>query len=217
MTKQHIIKLSIVVVLILIGIIIDYANVLEPERIIAVAREYADNWWLIFVLVLLQSLLYTFALAGSMFLWVAATLYPPETSALILTAGGTIGGLTAYYFSKHLTGDWVRKVETSYGYKILKQQNNFFTLFALRVFPAFPHSIINYSSGILNSKLIYFIVASISGISIKSYVYSKIIYNATTPELMGSLFELSSIGPLIILSLASFAVVIAKYKKSQKR
>ena len=214
MINSHIKKLLIVTLLITVGILLEVAGLLDAQKMLTIAREYSEHWWLVLVLILLQTIMFTFALAGSFFLWIAAPLYPPAMATFILAAGGTLGGITAYFFSKRLTDDWVVKIEKSHAYKLLHKQDNFFTLFALRVFPAFPHSLVNYSSGILNVKLSHFIPAAILGISIKSYIYSNVIYNATTSESLDTLLEFSTYGPLIILSAITLMGVFIKYKLS---
>lgn len=194
----------------------DIAGLLDPNKMLLVAREYTEHWWLVVVLILLQVILFTFALAGSLFLWIAAPLYPPEMATFILASGGTIGGVSAYLFSKRLTDDWIHKVENSRTYKTLHKQDNFFMLFALRVFPAFPHSLVNYSSGILNVKLSHFIPAAILGISIKSYIYSRVIYNATTTASIDDLLHISTYGPLIVLSVIILLGIFIKQKLTSK-
>jgi len=216
MTQVYIKKLFIVAMLITAGILLEMYGVLDTEKMLNIAREYADYWWLVVVLILLQTVLFTFALAGSLFLWVAAPLYPPAMATFILAAGGTLGGVTAYLFSKNLTDEWIKKIENSHTYKLLHKQDNFFVLFALRVFPAFPHSVVNYSSGILNVKLSHFIPAAILGISIKSYIYSKVIYSATTSASIEDLLDISTYGPLILLSALTLVGVFIKYKLQDK-
>lgn len=212
MIKDHIKKLIIIALLIAAGILLEVIGLLDAEKMLAVARGYSDQWWLVLVLILLQTTMFTFALAGSFFLWIVAPLYPPAMATFILAAGGTLGGITAYFFSKRLTDDWVVKIEKSHAYKLLQKNDNFFTLFALRVFPAFPHSLVNYSSGILNLKLSHFISAAILGISIKSYIYSKVIYNATTSASLKDLLDISTYGPLVLLSVVTLAGVLINFK-----
>ena len=216
MLKGYVKKLVIMALLITTGILLEVTGLLDTNKMLIVAREYSDQWWLVLVLILLQIVLFTFALPGSLFLWIAAPLYPPAMATFILAAGGTIGGITAYLFSKRLTDDWVERIENSHTYKLLHKQNNFFTLFALRVFPAFPHSLVNYSSGILNVKLSHFISAAILGISIKSYIYSKIIYQTTTSASLEDLLDISIYGPLILLSAITLIGVFIKYKLANK-
>lgn len=216
MIKPYIKKLLIVAVLITTGIVLQVAGWLDAEKMVSIAREYSAHWWLVLILILVQAVLFTFALAGSVFLWVIAPLYPPPMAAFILAAGATLGGIGAYFFSMRLTEDWIRKVESSHAYKLLHKQDNFFALFALRVFPAFPHSLVNYSSGILKVKLSHFIAAAILGVGIKSYIYSKVIYNAAASATLESLLDFSTYGPLILLSAVSLIGVFIKYKITSK-
>ena len=138
MIQRHRIKLLLVILLVTLGVYLEIAGWLDARQLLEVARGYAQHWWLILILILAQAILFTFALAGSVFLWIAAPLYPPPVATFILAAGGTLGGLGAYYFSEYLTSDWRHRIENSRSYKLLHEQDNFFTLFAMRVFPAFP-------------------------------------------------------------------------------
>lgn len=212
MLRGHANKLIIVALMISAGILLEIAGLLDAEKMLGIARQYSDQWWLVLILILLQIILFTFALAGSFFLWIVAPLYPPAMATFILAAGGTLGGVCAYLFSRRLTDDWIARIENSHAYRLLHKQDNFFTLFALRVFPAFPHSLVNYSSGILKVKLSHFILAAISGLSIKSYIYCVVIYNAATTSSYEELLDISTYGPLILLSMISLAGVFIKYR-----
>lgn len=205
-------KLLIVVFLITVGILLEVAGLLDVERMLVIAREYADYWWLVVVLILLQTIMFTFALAGSFFLWIVAPIYPPAMAAFILAAGGTLGGITAYFFSKRLTDEWIHRIENSRAYKMLHKQDNFFALFALRVLPAFPHSLVNYSSGILKVKLSHFIPAAFLGVGLKSYIYSEVIYNAASSASIDDLLDISTYGPLVLLSAITLLGVFIKYR-----
>ena len=216
MIKRYRKKLLIVTLLISVGILLEFYGLLDAEKMLQIARGYSDQWWLVVVLILLQAILFTFALAGSFFLWIAAPLYPPAMATFILVAGGTLGGIGAYWFSKRLTVEWVEKIEKSHAYKLLHKQDNFFALFALRVFPAFPHSLVNYSSGILKVKLSHFIAAAILGIGIKSYIYAEVIYSATTSASLDELMNVSTYGPLVLLSALTLVGVFIKYKLTRK-
>lgn len=217
MIKRYAKKLFIVALLICAGILLEFAGFLDAEKMLNIARDYSDQWWLVVLLILLQAVLFTFALAGSFFLWIAAPLYPPAMAAFILAAGGSLGGIGAYFFSQRLTDEWIEKIENSHAYKLLHKQDNFFALFALRIFPAFPHSLVNYSSGILKVKLSHFIAAAILGIGIKSYIYAGVIYNAATSASFDNLLDIYTYGPLVLLSVLSFIGVLIKYKMTSKK
>lgn len=210
------IKIIVLGVLIAAGAFLQLSGSLDPEELIAIARQYADDWWLPVVLVLLQVLLFTFALAGTVFLWVAAVLFPPVTASIILAAGATIGGVSAYFFSATLSDEWVHRVENSHIYKVLRKQDSFFALLAMRIMPAFPHGLVNYSSGILKVKLVYFVPATFIGIGLKSYVYAPVIYQAAGGASLNDLLNIATFGPLILLSLVILGGVIVKFKWDQK-
>lgn len=209
-------KLVIIAFVIMLGLYLHFSGLLDAKKILDVSRGYADQWWLIVVLILLQTLLFTFALAGSLIFWVTAPLYPPLMAAFILATGAVFGGIGAYYFSGYVTDEWIKKIEKSPAYKLLHQQDGFFSLFALRIFPAFPHSLVNYSSGILKVKLRHFIPAAFLGVGIKSYIYCDVVYNLTTTASIDDLLTISTVGPLIVLSLITFAGVFINYKLTRK-
>ncbi len=217
MIRGHANKLVIIVLLITLGLVLEVAGLFDARQLLAVAREYAQHWWLVPVLILAQAVLFTFALAGSVFLWIAAPLYPPAMATFILAAGGTLGGLGAYLFSNYLTEEWKAKIQNSRSYKMLQVQDNFLSLFAMRVFPAFPHSLVNYSSGILNVKLSHFVLAAFLGIGIKSYVYARVIYSASSSLSLDMLLDISVFGPLILLSVVSALGVYINYRITSKR
>ena len=209
-------KLLILAVFIAIGVVLQLSGLLDPGELIAIARQYADYWWMPVILVLLQVLLFTFALAGTVFLWVAAVLFPPLTACIILAAGATLGGVSAYFFSATLSDEWVHRVENSHIYKLLRKQDNFFALLAMRIMPAFPHGLVNYSSGILKVNLAYFVPATFIGIGLKSYVYAPVIYQAAGGASLNDLLDIATFGPLVLLSVVIVAGVIVKYRWDKK-
>ena len=214
--KHQLKKLSILIVLVAIGFILQFGGLLDAGKILLVAREYVDHWWLIVILLLVQIVLFTFALAGSLVFWIVAPLYPPVNAALIVAAGATLGGLGAYFFSQYITEDWVKKIEKSHAYRLLHREDNFFSLFALRIFPGVPHWLINYSSGILKVKISHFIAAAFLGIGIKSYVYADIVYNLASTASFNDILNVTTLLPLILLSLITLLGVFIKYKMTNK-
>lgn len=214
--KKHL-QILILLALILCGIALQTAGLLEPQQWLDIARNYADQWWLILIMIILQAVLFTFALAGSTFLWIVSPIYKPEMATFILVAGGTLGGISAYYFSRRLTDEWVHRVENSRVYRLLQKEDNFFSLFALRLMPAFPHALINYSSGMLHINIWHFIAAAILGLSVKCYVFSGVIYQASSSASLDSLMDFKIYGPLIAVSLLVFTGIFIKYQIQKKR
>lgn len=216
MIKSYIKKLIILAVLVIVGILLDVYGLLDADKLLNSFKYYIDSWWLILLLILVQMILFTFGLAGSLIFWVVAPLYPPTMATFILAAGATLGGLGAYYFSGYMTDEWVKKVESSHAYKLLHKQDNFFMLFALRVFPAFPHALVNFSSGILRVKITHFILAAILGVGIKSYIYADVIYSLTTTASVDDLLKFSTIAPLVLLSLLTLLGLYINHRLQNK-
>jgi uncharacterized membrane protein YdjX (TVP38/TMEM64 family) len=209
-------KLAILIALVVLGVILQLSGVVDYAQLIALTRKYADQWWLAVLLVLIQAIMFTFAIAGSSMIWVTGVLFTPVTSTLVITAGTTLGGISAYAFSAHLSEQWVAKVEQSTIYRVLQKESGFLILFALRLMPGFPHSVINYSAGILKTRLTVFISSAMLGTAAKSYLYSVLIYNATSPGTMTDSIDISTVWPLLALSLLTLSAVFLQHLLKRK-
>lgn len=205
-----------IALLIVIGSLVFRSGLLDTDWLLALARDYAEHWWLVLILVLVQVVLYTFALSGSYAVWVTAPLYSPATATMILAIGGTLGAISAYWFSRRLTEKWIARVERSRAYRLLQGHNHFFSLFALRVLPGFPHGLINYSSGMLKTSVVHFLSATLLAFTIKFYIYSAVIHKATEAAVKEKSLDLSALVPLILLSLLSFAGVFIRHRLDSK-
>jgi uncharacterized membrane protein YdjX (TVP38/TMEM64 family) len=209
-TPVHYYKPAILIALVALGVFLQLSGLVDYEQLIVQARKYADQWWLAVLLVLIQTIMFTFATAGSSMIWITGVLFTPVTSTLVITAGTTLGGISAYVFSAHLSEEWVRRVKQSGIYRLLQQESGFLALFALRLMPAFPHSVINYSAGILKTRLSVFIASAMLGTAAKTYVYSVLIYNATSPGKVTAAIDLSTVWPLLAFSLLILSSVLLK-------
>ncbi len=196
--------------LVFVGIALQVSGTIDARQIISLAREYAGVWWLGVLLIAIQVVLFTFALAGSTLIWIIAALFTPFTSTVMITTGTTLGGVMAYLFSNKMSDEWVRKAQDSRVYQLMREKGDLYTLLALRLMPGFPHSVINYSAGILKVGLTRFVPATIAGSAIKSYVYSSVIYNATLIENSTGDIEFSDIWPLLALSLLILAGIAVR-------
>lgn len=209
-------KLIILVILVGLGLALQQTGAIDLQGLIILARQYADRWWMGVLLVVIQTVLFTFAMAGSSIVWITAAIFTPVTSTVIITSGTTLGGISAYLFSERLSEEWTKNIKFSRIYQLLYKESNFFTLFALRVMPGFPHSVINYSCGILKTRLIHFIPAAIAGTAIKTYIYSVVIYKVTTPDTLTGTINLSSVWPLMALSMLILTVIAVKHYLKNK-
>lgn len=197
----------LIAVLIVIGLAMELSGLVDSGELLDLSRAHAQHWWLILLLILVPAILFSFALAGSLFLWVVAPLYSPLVASLILSAGACLGGLGAYALSGRLAGQWIKRIEISPSYKMLRRHGGFFTLLTLRLFPGFPHALVNYSAGILRLRPGKFALAALLGVFIKSYIYARVINAALDPSSPGLLFDPLVYGPLIALALLSLVAL----------
>lgn len=87
--------LAVLAALAAIGIAVLALDLVDARAALHWARGYATHWWFAVALVLLQVLLFTFALPGSAVVWLAAPLFAPTAATAILTAGGCGSALAA--------------------------------------------------------------------------------------------------------------------------
>jgi len=191
---------------------LNHIGVLNMNTLLAEVRANSDSAWLILVLILVQIILYTFALGGSYALWLVAPVYTPVNATAILAIGGTLGAISAYYFSRKISDKWVQRIENSRTYQLLHEHNHFFTVFSMRVLPGFPHGLINYSAGILKCPPMHFVASSLAGFTIKFYLYSDIVYHATDAIAHKKSFDIAALSPLIILSVLSLIGVYIRHR-----
>lgn len=157
--------------------------------------------WAIAALVVVQALLYSFALPGTLVIWLVAPFHPPLFSIAILLVGSVAGALGGYAVSSRLGGGWQPK-RGAWLIRLLTQRSDFFTQCALRVLPGCPHWAVNYGGGILRVPLFGFILAAVIGLGIKMSLYVWVIFNTTSAAQLGAEIGLASLWPLLVLAAA---------------
>ncbi|MGD8568875.1 MAG: VTT domain-containing protein [Gammaproteobacteria bacterium] len=192
----------------IMGVIVATTADIDWQQTINLARGCTQNWWMAPALMILQIVLYTFTLPGSLILWIVAPLYPPVTGTIILVTGSTLGALTAYLFAQWKILGSAKWIQKSKIYNLLNNHGDFLTLCALRTMPNFPHSVINYGSGLLRIPIVPFLVSTVIGLSLKSFLYCKAIYSAVSATNLSEIIRLNTLGPLIVVTLL---VVAAEY------
>lgn len=65
---------------------------------------------------------------------------------------------------------------------LLEKHADFPALLALRLLPAFPHSVINYGAGVLRLPVAAFLAAAALGLGVKSFLYASVIYPVAQAE-----------------------------------
>lgn len=186
------------VIALLIGL--NLAGIIDRDQVIAQGRQLAHLWWFPYFLIAAQIVLYTFAMPGALLIWVAALFYEPVVSTFIIVTGGVGGGIGALLFSKKISSDFTLRVKESFLFKAIKNHSDFATLCAIRTLPNFPHSVINYTAGILQVPLKTFIPSAFIGFTIKGYLYSLAIRRAATADDVTDLIHYETIVPLFVLT-----------------
>lgn len=187
--------------LLALGLIVHFLGLFEWRQVLQWARGYGQHWWLAAALILLQIVLFMFALPGSTLIWVVAVLYPPVPATLMLVTGATMGGMAGYLFARRLAASRLAQLRNNRGFILLQRHGDFLTLCALRVMPGFPHSIINYGAGILGLPLGRFLAAAVLGLSVKAFLLSSAIHHTLGAAEPSQLAWRDIVLPLVLLAL----------------
>jgi uncharacterized membrane protein YdjX (TVP38/TMEM64 family) len=190
-------------------------GIFNRHRMVRIGEIHAHRWWFPLTLVFLKFVAYTFAFPGSVFVWVAGLLYHPLEATFIIAAGGVGGGLCAYFFSRKMSLAFTRKVRDSRFFRVIENHGDFATLCAVRTLPTFPHSIINYSAGMLRVPLPSFALSTLIGFTAKGYVYASAIRLAATVDEISDALSPSAIFPLLALVALFIAGKILQRKFSK--
>jgi uncharacterized membrane protein YdjX (TVP38/TMEM64 family) len=111
-------------------------------------------------------------LTASAFLILTPLLFPPHWSALVTTCGFTLGAAGAYAAARYVGGAWAGRFRLGRVHGFLTRHSSFLALFGLRLAPATPHSLISYAAGLARLSFARFILATLAGAALKSYVYA---------------------------------------------
>ena len=191
----------LLLLLIITGITLYFLGLFDASRFLQWAGQFTNYWWVAAGLILIQALLFMLALPGSTLFWVVAPLYPPLTATFILVAGAALGALAAYFFSRTLSRPWRTSMGKNRIFRLLEKRSDFLTQCALRTFPGFPHSFINYSAGMLKLPLFPFLLAAVMGLSLKILIYAVTIDRAMKTSDPSQLIRTETMGPLLLLAL----------------
>lgn len=202
--------LALLTALVALGLAAPFLEWFAWREALAWARGHAGQWWLPPALILLQALLFMFALPGSTVLWLVAPLYAPPAATLILTAGGLAGALAAYGFSHRLTEVQQAHLRRHPVWRTLERESDFLVLCALRLVPAFPHSVLNYGAGILRLPLRGFAASVAIGFGLKAYLYSSVIHRLIETSDARGLLRPETLLPLLLLALLLLAAHVLR-------
>jgi len=150
-------------------------------------------------IILIQALLFTFALPGSTLVWVVAPFLPPTIAVPILVAGSTLGAIGARRFSGTLSRSWEPGPKARQIVDLLERRGDLLTQIALRALPGFPHSVVNYAGGLLQLPLATFVGAALLGLTAKWWVYAGALYGLTQAVVDDETLDITALLPLFVL------------------
>jgi len=185
----------------------------DPARLLALGDAIAGGPWATAALVVLMALMLTFALPGTLVLWLIAPFHPPLVSIALLLLGSVSGALGAYWFSGRV-GDSPRMAHSRSRrlVKLLQRRGGLATQLALRVLPGFPHSMVNYAGGILRLPLRTFLLAAVLGLAVKWGVYATAVHEAADAVAAGEALHPQTLLPLFVLAaLLLLGVVLQRW------
>ncbi|WP_052812836.1 TVP38/TMEM64 family protein [Desulfonatronum thioautotrophicum] len=192
--------MSGVFVLAVLGMLLGIGAAFDWNVVHLQAAQWANAWWLVPVLIVGQALPFAFALPGSLMFFVIGLLYDPLPATAMIAAGGVLGSMAAYWLSWRLADSWVRRVQHQRLFQLLQRNSNFLMLSAMRTFPGFPHSVINYGSGLLHVPWKRFIFSAAVGYLIKGLLYTSILHSVVDADEAADLFTLEVLWPLVVLA-----------------
>jgi len=201
-------------ILILCLLLIAMAGFLQSfsmQDLLEFGAQIANQPETIIVLIVLQAVLYAFALPGTAVVWLVAPFHPILISVCILLAGSVLGALAAYKISAQFSAAW-RPQKAAWLLNILRHRSDVYTQCALRILPGFPHWAINYGAGALKVPLLPFLVAAVVGLGVKWTLYCWLIHDISTAAQAETALGMSSLLPLI--ALAVFVLVGGSVRRS---
>lgn len=132
------------------------------------------------LVVAVAALLLTCGLTASAFLILTPLLFPPHVSALVTTAGFTLGAAGGYAVARFVGGRWAARHHGGRVHRFLTGHASFLALFGLRLAPASPHSLVNYAAGLAHLSFARFMLATAAAMALKSYVYALAVHSAVS-------------------------------------
>lgn len=197
---------ALVVVAAGLGFALERAGILDWRAGVALAQGHVDSWWLAPLLALVTAVLFAAGLPGSLMVFVAGILFPPMIAAPAFVAGGVAGALGAYSLARGV-GRSRNRIEGEGAdgrlLRLLARQSDFATLLAVRVAPSFPHTAINFASGLLGIPRGRFLASTTVGLAIKGTLYVSVIHQAAGAATMEEAISWRTLAPL-----AGLAVVL---------
>ena len=188
------------------GAVVLYANLGWLQQL-AWLQTWGAGVGTALIVVAAAALLLTCGLTASAFLLLTPLLFPPHLSALLTTAGFTLGAAGGYAVARFVGGRWAARRRDGRIHRLLKGHASFLALFSLRLAPASPHSLVNYAAGLAHLGFARFIAATAAAMAVKSYVYALAIHGAVGAARGGAGGPGGAVGALTVFALLGVSLL----------
>jgi uncharacterized membrane protein YdjX (TVP38/TMEM64 family) len=194
------------------GLMLAIWQPVEPSVLLEWGRWLTARPYMLVLLVGVMALMFTFALPGSLLLWLVAPFQPPLLATVVLVAGSVLGAWGAYRLAQRLGAEQVPMDRGGQVRRLLAADGGVLTQCALRVLPGFPHSVVNYAGGLLRLPVPGFLAAAAIGLAVKWGVYATAIHRGVAALERGE-----AIGPADVLPLLLLAALLAAGAWARRR
>jgi uncharacterized membrane protein YdjX (TVP38/TMEM64 family) len=202
--------LLLVLGLVAFGLIVGWSGRVDVTALLAWGDRVADRPAAIIAVIVIMAVLFTFALPGSLGLWVVAPFHPPPVAVAILLAGSVTGAAGGYAAARWLGAAWVAE-RGGRVVSLLSRRGDLLTQCMLRVLPGFPHSVVNYASGMLGLPVGPYLLAAVLGLGVKWAVYASAVHGAAEALEEGDPLSADVLLPLFVL--AAFLLVASRLRR----
>lgn len=204
-SKKTIIKYIIIIGIILaIGLLINKFNIFKgygPNEI----KDYIQSFglWAPFIYIIILSLLPLLLFPDSVLVIGGGMMFGLVKGAIFTTIGSLIGASIAFYISRLLGQQIVKKIikKDLVMFRNYSKKSGFFIILMLRLIPLFPFKVVSYSAGLSDVKFKDFALATTIGSLPGILVYTNLGDKTTV---LGSKDFYIAVGLLIGLFFISF-------------
>ncbi|MEX2115946.1 MAG: VTT domain-containing protein [Bacteroidota bacterium] len=162
-------------------------------------RELGENPLTPIIIVVAMTAAWTFALPGSVFFFVTPLLFGAFEATAIVCLGSTLGTLAGYGAARYVGRPWVEKFRNHGITKFLERHSSFASLFAIRVVPSSQHWLINYGAGLLRLPIAKFLLATVTAVAIKAFLYAKAIQGSVGASNIRDALNWETVAALMVL------------------
>lgn len=177
--------------------------------------DLAETPWAAPALVALYVVMFGLGIPGSALFVAAGFVFTPAAACALGVLGGTAGSLVAHGLGRVLGAEARERWRRRRGFALVERSLDFAGLLTLRLLPAFPHSLVNYGSGVAGARVADFAAATVIGMAVKSYVYAALVRKLARAPSVADLMSLDAWGLLLGLALVSLvAKVLARRRQA---